>query len=72
MITESDPIEAAMRPFKKANLKFWIAIAVLSAIVVLGIVAWIIQLREGMGIAGYTNRSFWAIYIADICRLYWR
>jgi molybdopterin-containing oxidoreductase family membrane subunit len=66
MITTTDPIEAAMRPFKKASLKFWVAIAVLSAIVLLGIVAWVIQLREGMGVAGYTDRSFWAIYIADV------
>lgn len=66
MITTTDPIEAAMRPFKKASVKFWVAIAVLSAIVLLGIVAWVIQLREGMGIAGYTDRSFWAIYIADV------
>lgn len=66
MITTGDPIEAAMRPFKKASLKYWITIGTLSAIVLLGIVAWVIQLQEGMGVAGYTDRSFWAIYIADV------
>ena len=24
------------------------------------------QLRQGMGVAGYTDSSFWAIYIADV------
>lgn len=66
MSADLDPIEATMRPFKKASFKFWFAIAVLSAIMLLGIVAWILQLREGMGVAGYTDRSFWAIYIADV------
>lgn len=66
MITSADPIEAAMRPFRKASIKFWITIALLSAIVIFGIIAWVIQLREGMGVAGYTDRSFWAIYIADV------
>lgn len=66
MITTADPIQVAIRPFKKASVKFWIAIGVLSAIVVVGIFAWVIQLRVGMGAAGYTDRSFWAIYIADV------
>lgn len=66
LMQHPDAIEAAMRPFRKASIKFWIAIGVLSALVALGIVAWVIQLRDGMGVAGYTNRSFWAIYIADV------
>ncbi|MDP1851908.1 MAG: NrfD/PsrC family molybdoenzyme membrane anchor subunit [Candidatus Planktophila sp.] len=66
MITTADPIQVAIRPFKKASVKFWIAIGVLSAIVLVGIFAWVIQLRLGMGAAGYTDRSFWAIYIADV------
>ncbi len=66
MITTADPIQAAIRPFRKASVNFWIAIGVLSAIVLVGIFAWVIQLRVGMGAAGYTDRSFWAIYIADV------
>lgn len=58
--------EAAMRPFKKASAKFWIAIGLLSAIVALGIIAWIVQLREGMGVSGFSNRSFWAIDLANV------
>lgn len=59
-------IEATMRPFKKASVKFWMAIAVLSAIVALGIVAWIIQLQQGMGVSGFSNRSFWAIDLTNV------
>ncbi len=59
-------IEACMRPFKKASLKFWIAIGFLGAIVALGIVAWIVQLQQGMGVAGFSNRSFWAIDLTNV------
>lgn len=59
-------IEAVMRPFKKASVKFWIAIGLLSAVVALGIVAWIVQLQQGMGVAGFSNRSFWAIDLTNV------
>lgn len=59
-------VEAAMRPFAKASKKFWLAVAVLTAVVLVGLVAYVIQLRQGMGVAGYSDRSFWAIYIADV------
>lgn len=62
----AEAIEAAMRPLGKASKKFWVTIAILSAIVAFGIFGWIVQLREGMGVAGYNDRSFWAIYIADV------
>jgi molybdopterin-containing oxidoreductase family membrane subunit len=62
----SEAIEAAMRPIGKASKKFWATIAVLAAIVAFGIFAWTVQLREGMGAAGLNDRSFWAIYIADV------
>lgn len=62
----SEIVEAAMRPLRKAGRRFWIAIAVLSVIVAFGIVAWIYQLQQGMAVAGYSDRSFWAIYIADV------
>lgn len=64
--TQADVVEAAMRPFRKASKKYWLAIALLTVVVVIGVAAWIYQLRQGMGVAGYTDRSFWAIYIADV------
>ena len=61
-----DVVEAAMRPFKPASKRFWVATALLSVLVAIGLAAWIFQLSQGMGVAGYTDRSFWAIYIADV------
>jgi molybdopterin-containing oxidoreductase family membrane subunit len=63
---QADVVEAAMRPFRPASRRFWIAIALLALVVVIGIAAWIYQLRNGMGVAGYTDRSFWSIYISDV------
>lgn len=59
-------VETSMRSLRKSSAKFWIAITVLSAFVLLGIVAWVVQIRVGMGVAGYTDRSFWAVYIANV------
>ena len=65
-LMQPNPVEASMRAFKKASTKFWIAIGLLSAIVALGIFAWIVQLRDGMGVAGFSDRSFWAIDLANV------
>ena len=62
----ADVVEAAMRPFRRASRWYWLAIALLTVVVLIGIAAWIYQLRQGMGVAGYTDRSFWAIYIANV------
>ncbi len=64
--SQADVVEAAMRPIRPASKRFWVAIAVLSVVVAFGLAAWIYQLSQGMGVAGYTDRSFWAIYIADV------
>jgi len=58
--------EVALRPFGKPSRLWWLAIVLLSVVVLAGIVAWVIQLREGMGVAGYSDQAFWAIYIADV------
>ncbi len=63
---QAEVVEAAMRPFHKASKRFWLAVALLTVLVVIAIAAWIYQLRNGMGVAGYTDDSFWAIYIADV------
>ena len=61
-----DVVEAAMRPFRRPSRKFWLAIALLSVVVGVGVVAWIYQLQQGMWVAGYTDSSFWSIYISDV------
>jgi len=59
-------VDSALRSLRGASVKFWVAIALLSILVGLGVVAWIVQLQQGMGVAGYSDSSFWAIYIANV------
>lgn len=57
---------AAMRPILVRPKWFWPAVGALSAVVALGFSAWIVQLRTGLGSAGYNNQAFWAIYEANL------
>ncbi|HEY8651671.1 MAG TPA: NrfD/PsrC family molybdoenzyme membrane anchor subunit [Dermatophilaceae bacterium] len=61
-----DAREASLRPFGKPSRLWWSAVATLALVVLTGIAAWVIQLRGGMGVAGYSDQAFWAIYIADV------
>ena len=58
--------EASLRPFGRPSARWWLVVFALASIVGVGVVAWIIQLRDGMGVAGYNDHAFWAIYIADV------
>jgi molybdopterin-containing oxidoreductase family membrane subunit len=62
----TDPREASLRPFGKPSRAWWLAVLALSLVVLTGIAAWVVQLRGGMGVAGYSDQAFWAIYIADV------
>jgi Ni/Fe-hydrogenase subunit HybB-like protein len=57
--------KAVLRPFGKTGWFYKGLLTVLSVVVLVGLYAFYVQLREGMGVAGYNNRAFWAIYIAD-------
>jgi Ni/Fe-hydrogenase subunit HybB-like protein len=58
--------EALLRPFGKPSRSWWIAVGILGAVVLTGIAGWVVQLKGGMGVAGYSDKVFWAIYIADV------
>lgn len=58
--------EASVAPFGRPSRLWWAAIAVLTALVAAGLFAWVVQLRDGMAVAGYQDHAFWAIYIADV------
>ncbi len=58
--------EAALRPFGKPSRLWWVTVVVLAWVVGAGIAAWVVQLRGGMGVAGYNDHAFWAIYVADV------
>ncbi len=57
---------AAMQPVLETPRWWWPTVGVLSAIVVLGIVAWAVQLADGLGVSGYNDKAFWAVYEADL------
>jgi Ni/Fe-hydrogenase subunit HybB-like protein len=50
---------------RETGRAFWITVAVLSSIVLLSIVAWITQLRSGMGVTGLNRPVYWGIYISN-------
>jgi len=58
--------EISLRPFGKPSRAWWLVVTALSLVVLSGVAAWIVQLREGMGVAGYNDHAFWSIYIADV------
>ena len=62
----TDACEAVLRPFGKPGRGYWLAVTVLGTVVLAGIAAWVVQLQNGMGAAGYSDEAFWAIYIADV------
>ena len=63
---QPDACEAALRPFRRPGRWYWLLLAALTALVVLGVAAWSVQLHRGLGAAGYNDHAFWAIYIADV------
>lgn len=61
-----DPLSVAMRPVVQVSRWWWPSVTVLGVVVVVGLVAWALQLADGLGVAGYNNQAFWAIYEADL------
>jgi molybdopterin-containing oxidoreductase family membrane subunit len=64
--TTTNAREASLRPFGKPSRVWWLSVSALSLIVLVGIAGWVVQLQGGMGVAGYNDHAFWAIYIADV------
>ena len=61
-----DARAASLRPFAKPSRGWWLTVGALSAVIGVGIGAWIVQLRSGMGASGFNDRAFWAIDIANV------
>jgi Ni/Fe-hydrogenase subunit HybB-like protein len=64
-----DAREAALRPFRRPGRGYWLLLAALTAVVVLGAVAWAVQIRRGLGVSGFNDHSFWSIDLADVVTL---
>ena len=58
--------DAALRALRRPGGGWWALVTVLGATVGFGLYAWVVQLRHGMGAAGYNDHAFWAVYIADV------
>ena len=58
--------EAALRPILGGGRRFWMIVALLSALVIPGVVAYVIQLRRGLGVTGLSDQVFWGVYTANL------
>src|SRR5579884_2423657 len=61
-----DVREAALRPLARSGRRFWLLAGLLGLLVLWGVVSYAIQLVNGLGAAGYTDRGFWGIYEANL------
>lgn len=63
--THEDEDEVLFKPVESAGRKFYTAIAILSAVVILAIIAYIYQYTVGLGVTGLSRQVFWGVYITD-------
>jgi len=63
---QDDLAEAAMRPILRPGQYFWVIAAALSLIVFAALVAYLQQLRSGLGVTGLSQRVSWGFYIGDM------
>src|SRR5580700_9704003 len=57
--------EDLFRPLSRGSARYWITICAALSVVILGMVAWGIQVRDGMGVTGLNRPVFWGFYIVD-------
>lgn len=62
----ADLEETAMRPIIRPGQFFWVVAAGLSTLVLLAVVAYLQQLKEGLGVTGLNQRVSWGFYIGDL------
>jgi Ni/Fe-hydrogenase subunit HybB-like protein len=64
--TLDDLCEVATRPLDRPSRRFWLLAGGLAVLVLWGVVAYVVQLVQGLGAAGYDDQSFWGIYEANL------
>ncbi|MCC7104974.1 MAG: polysulfide reductase NrfD [Chloroflexi bacterium] len=61
-----DVRKAASRPLGPSGRGFWALAAVLALLVGWGVAGYVVQLKDGLGAAGYNDTGFWGIYEANL------
>ena len=61
-----DVREAALRPLHHSGRLFWALVAGLAVLVACGAAAYVVQLANGLGAAGYSDTGFWGVYEANL------
>jgi Ni/Fe-hydrogenase subunit HybB-like protein len=57
--------EDLLRPITQTSRNFYITVAILLAVIAVGVVAWIIQIRQGLGVTGLNRPIYWGFYITN-------
>jgi molybdopterin-containing oxidoreductase family membrane subunit len=57
--------EDLLRPITQTGRDFYITVAILLAIISVGVYAWIIQLRDGLAVTGLNRPIYWGFYITN-------
>jgi len=63
LISEQDDV--LFKPVESKGKNFYITVSILGAIALLGIVAYIYQLRTGLVVTGLSRQVFWGFYITN-------
>src|SRR5437870_7610 len=58
--------EAALRPLAPSGRRFWALAGLLALLVLAGLAAYVVQVSDGLGSAGYSDKGFWGIYEANL------
>ena len=64
-LTRERYVERAVWPIGRGDRNFWIAVAVLSSMVLAGLYAWAYQLQNGLGVTGLNQKVSWGFYIIN-------
>ncbi len=65
-VQRPDVREVALRPMLHPGPFFWVIVLALGVLVLGGMVAFLRQFRDGLGVTGLNNRVSWGVYTANI------
>ncbi len=57
--------EKIVAPIEKTRREFWVVVSILSSLSLVGFVAWLFQIKYGLGVTGLNHPVYWGIYIID-------